>query len=134
MRFCDYRNNEMKLQILVVEDEQIVAADLAAKLSRLGYEVVGIASSGEEALTLSKQLRPQLIFMDVRLQGPMDGTEAARRIQRTIGVPVIFITAYAEIFMRDPGLMNPPGLCISKPFSIGQLRAVLETVVGDRLM
>ncbi len=124
----------MKLQILVVEDEQIVAADLAAKLSRLGYEVVGIASSGEEALTLSKQLRPQLIFMDVRLQGPMDGTEAARRIQRTIGVPVIFITAYAEIFMRDPGLMNPPGLCISKPFSIGQLRAVLETVVGDRLM
>lgn len=118
----------MKARILVVEDEQIVAADLSAKLDRLGYEVVGVASSGEEAISVSKELRPELVLMDVRLQGRMDGTEAARRIQRAIGVPIVFITAYAEIFLRDPTLMNPPGLCISKPFSIAQLRAVLDTV------
>jgi CheY-like chemotaxis protein len=124
----------MKFRILVVEDEQIVAADLAAKLGSLGYEVAGIASSGEEAISLSEQLRPELVLMDVRLQGRMDGTEAARRIQRATGVPIVFITAFAEIFLRDPSLMNPPGLCISKPFSLGQLRAVLDTVRGERLM
>lgn len=122
----------MKLRILVVEDEQIVAADLAGKLNRLGYEVVGIAASGEEAIAVSKELRPQLVFMDVRLQGRMEGTEAARHIQRSTGAPIIFITAFAEIFMRDPSLMNPPGLCLSKPFSLAQLRAVLDTVVGER--
>lgn len=122
----------MTLRILVVEDEQIVAADLASKLNRLGYDVVGIASSGEEAISVSQQVHPQLVFMDVRLQGQMDGTEAARHIQRSSGVPIIFITAYAEIFLRDPTLMNPPGLCISKPFSLGQLKAVLESVVGER--
>lgn len=121
-------------RILVVEDEQIVAADLAAKLDSLGYEVAGIASSGEEAISLSETLRPELVLMDVRLQGRMDGTEAARRIQRATGAPIVFITAYAEIFLRDPSLMNPPGLCISKPFSIAQLRAVLATVRGEQLM
>lgn len=123
----------MKRRILVVEDEQIVAADLTAKLNRLGHEVLGTASSGEEAISLSESLRPELVLMDVRLQGRMDGTEAARRIQRLTGVPIIFITAYAEIFLRDPSLMNPPGLCISKPFSMSQLRAVLDTVVGEKL-
>jgi CheY-like chemotaxis protein len=120
----------MSLRILIVEDEQIVAADLESKLNRLGYEVVGIAASGEEAIALAEELRPELVFMDVRLQGPMDGTEAARHVQRMTGAPVIFITAYAEIFMRDPTLMNPPGLCLSKPFSINQLHAVLEAVAG----
>lgn len=124
----------MQLRILVVEDEQIVAADLSAKLKRLGYEVAGIASSGEDAIALAEKLRPQLVLMDVRLRGHMDGTEAARHIQRSTGAPIIFITAYAEIFLRDPSLMNPPGLCISKPFSMGQLRAVLDTVTGERRM
>lgn len=120
----------MKTRILVVEDEQIVAADLTAKLNRLGHEVVGVASSGEEAISLSERTRPELVLMDVHLQGRMDGTEAARHIQRSTGAPIIFITAYAEIFLRDPSLMNPPGLCISKPFSLAQLRAVLATVSG----
>lgn len=120
----------MNLRILIVEDEQIVAADLEGKLNKLGYDVVGIAASGEEAINVARQLRPELVFMDVRLQGRMDGTEAARSIQRLTGAPIIFITAYAEIFLRDPTLMNPPGLCLSKPFSISQLRAVLDTVVG----
>ncbi len=120
----------MSLKVLVVEDEQIVAADLENKLSQLGYDVVGTADSGEEALTIAAQIRPELVFMDVRLKGPMDGTEAARSIQRLTGAPIIFITAYAEIFLRNPALMYPPGVCLSKPFSLSQLRAVLESVVG----
>jgi CheY-like chemotaxis protein len=58
----------------------------------------------------------------------MDGPEAARRIQRLTGAPIIFITAYAEIFLREPALMYPPGICLSKPFSMHQLQTVLENV------
>ena len=116
----------MNLRVLIVEDEQIVAADLEGKLKRIGHQVVGVAASGEEAIPVAEELRPELVLMDVRLQGPMDGTEAARRIQRLTGAPVVFITAFAEIFLRDPALMHPPGLCLSKPFSLHQLRAVLD--------
>lgn len=115
----------MSLRILIVEDEQIVAADLEGKLKRMGHRVVGMASSGEEAIALAGRLGPDLVLMDVRLHGEMDGAEAAQGIQRTAGTPIIFITAYAEIFLRDPKLMHPPGLCLSKPFSMNQLRAVL---------
>ena len=118
----------MSLRILIVEDEQIVAADLEGKLNRIGHQVVGMASSGEDAIALARDLQPELVLMDVRLRGEMDGAEAAQHIQRLTGVPIIFITAYAEIFLRDPKLMHPPGLCLSKPFSLHQLRAVLNAV------
>ena len=118
----------MSLRILIVEDEQIVAADLESKLTRIGHRVVGTAGTGEDAIALAEQIRPELVLMDVRLKGSMDGTEAARQVQRLTGAPIIFITAFAEIFLRDPALMNPPGLCLSKPFSLNQLQAVLETI------
>jgi CheY-like chemotaxis protein len=118
----------MSLRILIVEDEQIVAADLEDKLRRMGHQAIGVAASGDEAILLAEQVRPELVLMDVRLQGAMDGTQAAQSIQRLTGAPVIFITAYAEIFLRDPQLMRPPGLCLSKPFSLQQLRAVLDAV------
>lgn len=119
------------MRILIVEDEQIVAADLENKLRRIGHEVVGIASSGEEAISLAERERPQLVLMDVRLQGGMEGPEAARQIQQLTGAQSIFITAYAEVFLTQPTLMGPPGICLSKPFSLGQLRTVLETVSGE---
>ena len=122
----------MGVRILIVEDEQIVAADLESKLGRIGHQVVGTAASGEEAISVAEEIRPELVLMDIRLQGRMNGAEAASRIQRLTGAPIVFITAYAEIFMRDPTLMNPPGLCLSKPFSISQLKAVLDAAVQQR--
>ena len=119
----------MHLRILIVEDEQIVAADLENKLLSIGQQVVGTAASGEEAVALAEQLRPQLVLMDVQLQGSMDGVEAARLIRSVAGVPVIFITAFAEIFSKNPSLMHPLGQCLSKPFSMAQLRKVLDTVL-----
>ncbi len=118
----------MSLRILIVEDEQIVAADLKSKLSSIGHQVVGAAASGEEAISMAEQLRPELVLMDIRLQGPMPGTEAGRRIQVLTGAPIIFITAYAVIFIHDPAQMHPPGVCLSKPFSLRQLRAALDAV------
>ena len=122
----------MGARILVVEDEQLIVADMEAKLARMGHEVVGTASSGAEAIQLAESLRPELVLMDIRIQGPMDGREAARRIQAVTGAPVIFITAYAEVFLADPTLMVPPGLCLSKPFSAYQLKVVLDTVLDKK--
>ena len=119
----------MGARVLIVEDEQIVAADLEAKLRRLGCELLGTAASGEEALRLAEQARPDVVLMDIQLQGSMLGTEAAQIIQRNTGAPIIFITAFADTFVRDPAKMQPPGICLSKPFSSYQLRAALDAVL-----
>lgn len=66
--------------ILVVEDEAIVAADLAGKLKRLGYEVADIAATGENAVSLADRLCPRLVLMDIQLEDPMDGISAAARV------------------------------------------------------
>jgi CheY-like chemotaxis protein len=122
----------MGLRILVVEDEKIVAADLEVKLQRMGHQVVGKAASGEEAIQLAQELKPGLVLMDVRLQGNMDGSTAAQKVQEITEAPVIFITAYPEIFLADPAQMRRPGICLSKPFSTRQLEAALESVVEAR--
>jgi CheY-like chemotaxis protein len=112
--------------ILIVEDEKILAADLESKLRQLGYRVDGIASSGEEAVRLAQERAPSLILMDVRLSGAMDGVEAARRIRAKTPVPIVYLTAYSDLFLRDPSMMQAPGLCIAKPFLISDLQDVME--------
>jgi CheY-like chemotaxis protein len=116
----------MKRRILIVEDESIVADDLAWKVMQLGYEVVAISASGEEAVRTAAQQMPHLVLMDVQLQGGMPGTEAARLIQEQTGAAIVFVTAFAGVFLRDPALMQAPGICLSKPFSVLQLKTALQ--------
>lgn len=118
----------MTSRILIVEDEFIVAADLETKLKKLGYQVIGTAASGDEALSLAEEHRPHIVLMDIELQGPMSGIDAGRIIQQRTGAAIIFVTAYAAVFLRDPTKMQPPGLCLSKPFSAVQLKAVLQSI------
>ena len=120
----------MSARILVVEDEQIVAEDLSRKLRRIGHQVVGTAATGEDAARLAVELRPDLVLMDIRLRGRMDGREAARIIQRMTGAPVVYITAYSDVFLRNPEPTQPPGLCLSKPFSFHQLKTAVEVALA----
>ena len=83
-------------RLLIVEDEVIVALDMEDRLAALGYQLVGHALTGEGALELTRELRPDLVLMDIRLQGDMDGIAAAAEIRRRFHVPVIFLTAYSE--------------------------------------
>lgn len=85
-----------KAGILIVEDEAIVAADLANKLEQLGYRVVDSTDTGEEAIRLAGKLRPSLVLMDIRLAGAMDGIEAAKAIRLEWNLPVVFLTAHSE--------------------------------------
>ncbi|HEX4772866.1 MAG TPA: response regulator [Bryobacteraceae bacterium] len=121
----------MKRRVLIVEDEIIVADDLEHQLSHLGYEVVGAAGSGEEAVLLAHEERPDVVLMDMRLQGAMSGAEAAKIIQRNTGAAIIFVTAFPTVFLRDPAQMTAPGICLSKPFSPVQLKVALDSVAPE---
>jgi len=81
--------------IFIVEDEALVALDLRSRLEALGYSVAGTASSGREAVMKIAETRPDLVIMDIVLQGEMDGIEVAERI-RDLKVPVVFLTAYSD--------------------------------------
>jgi CheY-like chemotaxis protein len=121
----------MSARILIVEDEQIIAADLRNKLKRIGHQVVGMAIAGEEAISMAEQLQPDIVLMDVQLEGAMSGTDAARTIQERTRSQIIFITAFPGVFLRDPAQFSEPRICIAKPFSRVQLEAALAAAVGD---
>src|SRR5512142_3487573 len=86
----------MPTSVLVVEDENIVAKDIMNRLRNLGYAVCGTATTGEDAIELTRREHPGLVLMDVMLKGPMDGIEAAGVITTQFDTPVIFLTAYAD--------------------------------------
>lgn len=87
-------------RIVIVEDEAIVAIDIEERLAAMGYELAGRADSGEQALEVVEQQRPDLILMDIRLQGAMDGIACAEEIRRRFHLPVIFLTAYFPAMER----------------------------------
>jgi PAS domain S-box-containing protein len=112
--------------ILIVEDEAIVAADLAIRLTQLGYEVVGTTPSGEESVVLAERTRPSLVLMDIRLQGALDGIEAAQEIRARFRLPVVFLTAYAESATLQRAKLAEPLGYILKPFEDRELATIVE--------
>ena len=119
----------MKARVLIVEDESIVQLDLQSRLKRLGHSVVGIASRGEEAIAKALELKPDLVLMDIRLEGHMDGIEAARRIRAEQGTPIVYVTAYASMF-DQAGQQDVFGPCVSKPFRTTELEAAITRTLA----
>ncbi len=117
-------------RILVVEDEAIVAADIENKLRRLGYVVCGVAFSGEDAIRKAGDTKPDLVLMDVRLQGKMTGIEAASHIRKERDVPIVYVTAYTRVLLRDIPEREGKFLYVSKPFSLDELTRVLDTALS----
>ncbi len=116
-------------KILIVEDELLIAEDLRFTLQRMGHQVVGIASSGIEAVQKADELYPNLVLMDVRLQGPMDGIETARIIRSKADVPVIYVTAHSSAIASPE--KNHGSVSLAKPFSPMQLEAAIRTVLSN---
>ena len=118
-----------RAEILVVEDEGIVATDLAARLRRLQYGVPAVVSSGEEALEQVRKTNPSLVLMDIKLGGEVDGIEAARRIQTQFAIPVIYVTAHSdEATLARAKATGPYGYLI-KPFDVDELRTTIEVAL-----
>ncbi len=115
--------------ILVVEDEVIVAMDLTQHLETMGYTVTGTAVTGEEAIRLARAQRPALVLMDIMLQGPMNGIDAARHIGRELRIPVIFLTALNDAETVRRAAETAPYGYLTKPFQIRELRAAIEVAL-----
>jgi len=113
-------------RILIVEDETIVAADLRAKLTRLGYTVVGTASRGELAIQLAGSERPNLVLMDILLAGDMDGIEAADRIRQQFHIPIVFLTAHSDSETLSRAKVTAPFGYLLKPFNERELETHIE--------
>jgi len=117
--------------ILLVEDEAIIAMDLRWKLEEAGYRVGRMIATGEDAVARAERDRPDLVLMDNRLAGKIDGIEAALRIRSKSEVPVVFMTGYPQddAFQERVKPIHPIA-CLTKPVIIAELLKVLESAFG----
>lgn len=122
-------NGEKKIQILVVEDERIIALNLKENLEALGYAVVGIAASGEKAVEKATEFHPDLVLMDIRLQGNMDGIEAAQQIWDNFSIPVIYVTGHSDKSTLERAKVTAPFGYILKPVKEQELQVSIETAL-----
>src|SRR5262245_2159339 len=113
-------------RILIAEDERVVARDIQNRLGRLGYEVVGAARFGEDAVRLADELRPDLILMDIRLAGALDGVDAAQQIRTHLQLPVVYLTAYADDDTLQRACVTEPFGYVLKPFDERELQTAVE--------
>ncbi|QWR78848.1 response regulator [Candidatus Magnetomonas plexicatena] len=114
------------VNILIVEDERIIARDIEKRLKRMGYAVVGIMTTGENAVkTLSENI-PDLVLMDIRLKGKIDGIEAANQIRKQYDIPIIFLTAHSDKDTLDRAKVAQPYGYLLKPFNVKDIATTIE--------
>jgi AmiR/NasT family two-component response regulator len=115
-----------KGKCLIVEDEFVVAENLRTDLVSMGYEVTGLVASGKESLNLVKKNRPDIVVMDIKILGDMDGVDIAVQLRKEFGIPVLFLTAFAEeSYLERAKLAEPLGYIV-KPYDRVGLRAGIE--------
>jgi len=113
-------------KILVVEDEAITAESIRIKLKKMGYSVVSTASNGDEAIRKAAEYFPDLVLMDIVLQGEMDGIEASRQIHMNFNIPVVYLTAYSDDKTLIRAKITEPFGYIIKPFKERELQVAIE--------
>jgi len=115
-----------KLRLLLVEDESLVAKDIVNMVRGLGYSVLAVVSTGEEAIALVEKSQPDIVLMDIVLKGEVDGIEAARRIWEEFSIPVVYLTAYADEATLQRARVTEPFGYIIKPFDERELQTTIE--------
>jgi len=118
------------VSILVVEDEAIIAADLKDRLESMGFAVTSCVQTGAQALLAVQEQRPDLVLMDIRLRGPIDGIETARRLQSRNDVPVVYVTSHADTATLTRAVATNPHGYIVKPFHDAELRVGINIAMS----
>lgn len=121
--------NTAKVQILIVEDESIIAADIRDCLENLGYAVADIATSGETAVQLARTMSPDIVLMDIRLKGEMDGIQAAQQIWESLHIPVVYASGYSDRSTIERAKATSPFGYVLKPIEERELYVAIETAL-----
>ena len=123
----------VKKLILVVEDNTIIALDISRRLKQFGYRVIPyLVVSGEVAIEKAEILHPDLVLMDIKLKGKIDGIQAAEIISNRFGIPFIYITAHSDNFTRQRAERTNPAGYLIKPFQETKLQQILDKVLNPR--
>ncbi|MBW4521053.1 MAG: response regulator [Scytolyngbya sp. HA4215-MV1] len=118
-----------KIQILIVEDEKIIAMNLQESLEDLGYGVVAVAASGEQAIAKAVELHPDLVLMDIRLKGTVDGIQATSQIWHQLQIPVIYVTGHSDQATLERAKLTAPFGYVLKPVKEKELYIAIETAL-----
>lgn len=129
MGLSDHLHETSSIQVLLVEDERVIARDIRASLENIGYSVPAIATSGEEAIAKAAELHPDLILMDIRLKSEMDGIQAAEQIWKQFQIPIIYATGYSDRNTLERAKATGPFGYILKPIEERELYVAVETAL-----
>lgn len=116
------------MRVVIAEDERIIALGLSSVLKKLGHEVRGLCPSGEDCVDSVEREQPDVVFMDIHMDGAMDGIEAAGIVRRRFGTPVVFTTAFDDQETRERAAGVGPAAFLTKPIPSDSIRAVLEAI------
>ena len=116
-------------RIIIAEDENIVAKDIENKLKKSGYDVLCVVSTGKDLLDKVSESPPDLVLMDIKLDGDMDGIETAAKLKDGFGIPVVYLTAYADKITLRRREETKPGGYVLKPFKLSDLRESIESAL-----
>jgi DNA-binding response OmpR family regulator len=111
---------------LIIEDETLIAEELSERLKRFGFEVIATVESAEEGIRVATTQKPDLVLMDIRLNGGKDGIQAATEIRERVDVPVIYLTAYSDRVTLDRAKHTEPYGYVLKPFHERELQVTIE--------
>jgi CheY-like chemotaxis protein len=120
--------SKVSISTVIIEDEQVVARDIAQIVEEMGHSVVGIAGHEAEAVALVEEARPGLILADIRLEDDGDGVAAARAALETYTVPIVFVTGYPERLLTGTGL--EPAFVVAKPFTAEALKVTIAQALA----
>jgi CheY-like chemotaxis protein len=119
---------------MIVEDENIIALDIRSIVEQLGYMVSAIVSSGEESIKKASKIKPDLVLMDVKLKGSLDGVSAGETIYKRFQIPIVYLTAYSDhdtINRIKNGKNGEKSTMINKPFDEGELQAIIDNTLAN---
>ena len=123
------KNTEKSARILIVEDENIIALDIQYILQKMGYDVFAIVSSGEESINIASLSMPDIVLMDIKLKGKMNGIQAAESIYNQFSIPIIYISAYGDEIAYVQSGRAEPFEYIRKPFIEGEIEDKISEVL-----
>ena len=114
---------------LIIEDEILIAEELADRLSRLGFSVIAAVDNADEGIAIATRERPDLVLMDIRLKGEKDGVQAAQEIRQQVDVPIVYLTAYSDPLTVDRAKGTEHDGYILKPFHRGDLLSTIDVAM-----